>query len=669
MPPILARLRLRTTVAFAAGLLAAVGIGTRQPAVPAPDAARGSAADAEVLEIVPDLGLADPPRVVERAGAVERVILGSLRAEVSSGRAALAGDRFAFAILGAVRTPSGWLFVSADGAVARSASFLGPLDRFGEVPRPAPGVRVPLLSPTCGRLAIGVADPRASLWTSDGTRPMALAPGAPAGVVLAAAFADRDHGMIVLDGGELFATRDGAASFERVDLGSSAASAVACVQGELRVTTSQGALRFAPGQPGEPMHGRPVLDGAAPSTEPLRAPIMAAALRRYGALVAGPLGGIVADDGRVLLPHDHALAPLASASTAALAAASSGRGCSAERWGDRYALLCMDGRCRRWSSSPLAVAGRPRHVDPEPSNERALDKDGRTHFLRINVDARLQVTPDGELRFAWRGFDWQGAYGERRSSGRLAMPRAREYVLERTTREGAVMLTRGDPDRVIWLPAGRPPVTIADDLLDSEGRRPRVEDLLTLPDGTLALLFGSLLARDDAEYHRLLQVDPQGQVIAQRTLYWDNDWRSNLKNAGIAIVDGALGVEWAPRDTRFPRWFFAIDATRPRREVASDPTTAVLCRPGAQGALTVEVGWGDDHRFFLRGGRAGAAMCEQAVEIGRGLDPEVFAVVSPYGDQRTTAYMGEVRTFRWVESTGSRCREPRPPGASANHRW
>jgi hypothetical protein len=53
----------------------------------------------------------------------------------------------------------------------------------------------------------------------------------------------------------------------------------------------------------------------------------------------------------------------------------------------------------------------------------------------------------------------------------------------------------------------------------------------------------------------------------------------------------------------------------------------------------------------LRGGRAGAPRCLQAEEIGDGLDRRTFAVVSSYGDRRTTMYTGDVRTLRWVDSS------------------
>jgi hypothetical protein len=74
-------------------------------------------------------------QIAERRDGVVRATLGSIRAEVSGGAVALAGDRFAFPIIGAVPSATGWLFAAADGAVARADRFLGPLHSLGAVPR------------------------------------------------------------------------------------------------------------------------------------------------------------------------------------------------------------------------------------------------------------------------------------------------------------------------------------------------------------------------------------------------------------------------------------------------------------------------------------------------------------------------------------------------------
>ena len=293
--------------------------------------------------VIPDLAR-HRSRVIEQTDDMLRVLAGSLRVELTAREVALAEDRFALQILGAARATDGWLFLAEDGSVARADSFLGPLQPLGHVPRPEARKLPAPLTATCGRLAYGTPDPRASLWTTDGTAPIAPAPGTPPGIVMSAAFADADHGMVVLDGGELFVTRDGAGTFERVPLGRAAAKDVACLAGELYVTTSTGIAIFD--------RGGTRVGSARPAPPPALEPgayarIAAAALRRYGDVVAESFGGVVAADGRVLVPIEHALQPIAGTpSNAGLRALGSARDCTAVRWGRDVAMTCSDGLFR-----------------------------------------------------------------------------------------------------------------------------------------------------------------------------------------------------------------------------------------------------------------------------------------------------------------------------------
>ncbi|HJL05705.1 MAG TPA: hypothetical protein RMH85_07720 [Polyangiaceae bacterium LLY-WYZ-15_(1-7)] len=71
---------------------------------------------------------------------------GGVRAELEGDAVRFAADRFLEPLRGASRLPDGWLFVDAAGVVARSESFLGPLERLGDLPRrpaPAPFQRAP----------------------------------------------------------------------------------------------------------------------------------------------------------------------------------------------------------------------------------------------------------------------------------------------------------------------------------------------------------------------------------------------------------------------------------------------------------------------------------------------------------------------------------------------
>jgi hypothetical protein len=316
-------------------------------AVAAPGAADSpSAATVALLPYISVLG-AEAVGVVERGGEVERFVAGPLRCEVTANQVTFADDRFAFGIIAVTRAKGGWLFVAADGAVARADSFLGPLRPLGHVPRAALEMSFGVLPPSAGRLAVLAPDPRESLWTTDGSSPVAPARGVP-GDVLSVAFADADHGMVVIEGGELFATRDGAASFERVDLGDVAAAAVAHVDGGLVVTTSAGFIAFdREGKLVGPVSTSAVtparLNDHVPEEWMIYRRILAASFRRHGALMAESLGGVVAADGRVLVPVDHELKSLDEASDAEVAARQSVQPCLGARWGGGVALVCEDG--------------------------------------------------------------------------------------------------------------------------------------------------------------------------------------------------------------------------------------------------------------------------------------------------------------------------------------
>jgi hypothetical protein len=266
-----------------AGAIACVGArSTSRVATPAPPPIALPGVTAQLL---PALGDDRDLQIVERDGAVQRVLAGALRAEVGPAGVRLADERFATPILAATRTPSGWLFFSSDLVVARADSFLGALQPLGALPRRfldswARQETVP--TPSCGRFAFTTDDPDASLWITDGVAPLAPVRAFAPRVVISAAFADASHGLAVIEGGELFATRDGGAAFSRIALGTAAASSVACQDGALRVTTSTGVLGFD-------RELRPVpAPPAAPEQWPdaaLYTAVVRAATAHYGALL------------------------------------------------------------------------------------------------------------------------------------------------------------------------------------------------------------------------------------------------------------------------------------------------------------------------------------------------------------------------------------------------
>lgn len=426
-----------------------VGPRTAAPTTPA------ARAPQSIVPDVPDLG--DGRLVpVERDDRVERVVVGALRAEVTSSRVTFADDRFAFPIVGATRASAGWVFIAADGAVARAASFLGPLQPLGHAPRPPRNMTYGPLPASCGRAAIAAPTSGAGLWTTDGNAAIAPARGAPPGVVLSAAFADADHGMIAVDGGELFVTRDGATSFARVDLGEAAAASVRCVRGELHVMTSSGLKVFE-------RDGRPTR--AAP---------------RAGDLDPGA--------GRRMT-------------------------CTADR-------CAIDDRAGvAWHRSPGAsnrrvLASPAGHPDPrDPSTawpctyQRAeafaprleegvayvTDARGRRHYRRRGPEVALRVAVAGRLDVTQFELDWPGS--RHAADPMIVRGEYSGFHMGRAIREGA-------RTQVVWIPrAGRPaPGVNAWEAIDN------VEDVLPLPDGTVAVLF-RLHQQDEhssARYQRLL---------------------------------------------------------------------------------------------------------------------------------------------------------------------
>ena len=347
---------------------------------------------------------------IEHVGVRERVIVGSLRAEVTGDRIDFADDRFGFPIVGAARVGSSWLFVTADGVVARAESFLGALAPLGQVPQPYweawPEASLQL---SRGRLAVPTQDPHASLWTTDGSAPIAAAGGAPKGVVASAAFVDASHGMIVVDGGELWVTRDGAASFARVDLGDHAATTVVARDGELEVATSTGVVVFD-------RDGNEKVRGVSPTTSgprrydradaPLFDRLFVAIARRYGALFAESFGWVVTAEGSVLVPVEDELRPLAALSDSEIAVFRHLRRCYAARWGKDYAVACDERSWVRVDAKTL-----------QPTRTAADAHRALTSFMPDGVHAawRCDVThTDAQLCMA-------SAYGVRKRS--LRSPR------------------------------------------------------------------------------------------------------------------------------------------------------------------------------------------------------------------------------------------------------
>jgi hypothetical protein len=192
-----------------------------------------------------------------------------------------------------------------------------------------------------------------------------------------------------------------------------------------------------------------------------------------------------------------------------------------------------------------------------------------------------------------------------------------DYQLRSATRDGVVIEQRGREQRVVWLSdAGVSAV--------SAGWPARLEDVLALPDGRLAMLLGIQEPADSnswdiaPDYHRLLLLGRDGKIVARRTYAWE------YRVAGIAWRDGTVGVQFAQSDANSPDRFLPIAPSAALREPGNLALASLpICsdRAGAElAAIGVEEGSADTNdpqelpvaRIYVRGGHQ---RCVQAVEL------------------------------------------------------
>jgi hypothetical protein len=272
----------------------------------------------------------------------------------------------------------------------------------------------------------------------------------------------------------------------------------------------------------------------------------------------------------------------------------------------------------RLDCSAHAVA-RPAPV-PAYVKSPAFEIDGIVHFRNLNVDATLHVTAGGHWEVTWRGQDWRGAYGARRVASVVA-PRGVEgeaYELRSATRDGVVIEQRGRERHVVWLS-----VAGASRVIDDGSAK--LEDILALPDGRLAMLFGIQEPAhpepysSDYFYHQLQLLGRDGGLVAWRTYAWD------YRVVGIAWRDGAVGVQFAQSDATSPHGFLPIAPAAELREPGNlAPASLPICTDragvGDLAAIGVEDGSADTipphelpiARIYVRGKHQ---RCVQAVEF------------------------------------------------------
>jgi hypothetical protein len=253
------------------------------------------------------------------------------------GRVAVAAEWTATPLAQATPVTDGWVFVARDGVVARSASWLGPLERVGQMPA------VVFERDTARSGGRAVVRSNDAYWTNRGGT--SIAPLAVPENTQTGAFATSSFGAAVTEGGGLELVRSG--RWSRVDLGADAAWYVAPEGGHLVVQTTRGARTLgADGTLGGPtpaaqMPRRPTLDDAS------RRRLRDAIIRRHPGVLdvlgAVPVGG----GGRLVLDEDQAAVyddagGLLLRRTSGLA----GR-CSLLPWGPTAVARCGDAFHRR----------------------------------------------------------------------------------------------------------------------------------------------------------------------------------------------------------------------------------------------------------------------------------------------------------------------------------
>lgn len=524
-PPVAPRRSRRLGPALVA-LACAAGVAThhlhRGRAVPlAPAAVAVERADFRCLGV----------RLAAQCDGVASVLCGTVRVELPpTGEPAVGIERLDATIMSATRVPSGWVFATESGSVARSDTFTGRLHPLGTVDcdfRESPRSR--------GRAA--VIDQAGTLWTTDGSRP--VAPVTLPEKVHAAAFADPAHGAVALEHGDLLVTSDGGASWRRVDLGTDVATGVVLEGDDLIANTTAGARRVTPDGL-RPFRIAAVVSEQLPYEGPLER-VEAAARRATGAVPPSTRRP------RCGPPSEPEPAP----------------GPSADAPLDEVYACHVGGTWRE-----------PRSMLPEvPEGARVETTYAATSGLAEFAGWR---TGDGELRVAayWTGVDAAGRFVGRAGPRVTGLDLGPEppsldwrlddvVVAEGITRGGVVFSSRALGDALLWAAPGRPVVALgrpsAEGLVGDVGDRSE-RIAAAQPDGAVALLY------EEIGVSRVvgvaLEVSASGAVVRSRAFAVVATGYEGAR-ADLARWNGALGIVRRGDEGRGARRFYPLDGSAP----------------------------------------------------------------------------------------------------------
>lgn len=163
-------------------------------------------------------GATDAWYVGEDGGAVQ-VVVGGRRATVRGARVEWSSDRLIGPIVHVGRNARGWVFVGADGLVVRSGSFLGPLERVGEVPYTFnTAARPPRFFQPRPPLVLGAGTGQALWMVPDDGEPAPMG-DVPLPIARAFLVVDAQTRVAVLPDGQVARTADGGRTWASVDVG------------------------------------------------------------------------------------------------------------------------------------------------------------------------------------------------------------------------------------------------------------------------------------------------------------------------------------------------------------------------------------------------------------------------------------------------------------------
>ena len=189
--------------ALAAACVAAVVIACHR--APAP---RSSASRLAVLPRVVILPRGDLRPVAREADGWVDLTWGGVRVQALDDAVRVAEGRLAQPIRCTWRVTHGWVFLAADGVVAESDTFLGPLHRTGDLAELRPGM-------SCGlqRGRVAIVSREGAVWSTEGNG-LARVRGLGAAEAVDAYFLDAQRGLAHLVGDVVLVTRDGGGRWE-----------------------------------------------------------------------------------------------------------------------------------------------------------------------------------------------------------------------------------------------------------------------------------------------------------------------------------------------------------------------------------------------------------------------------------------------------------------------